>query len=229
MRFWGYGSAFNPAFGNTCAYFERERALFLIDCGELVFSQLFKREMLKKYENIYILITHTHADHIGSLGSVISYTYYVLGKQVTVIHPTPELWKILDLMGIDRAAYIRNETDRLSLLGLWIEAIPVKHASDIHCYGYLLSDDKKTIYYSGDSYEIPTSVLREFLNGHIDELYQDTTNQVSVHRSHFPLCELADVIPGELRNKVFCMHFTSDFSEEIKTLGFSNVMGLVEW
>lgn len=228
MKFWGYGSAFNPSFGNTCAYFEKDQALFLIDCGELVFKQLFQKEMLKKYENIYILVTHTHADHIGSLGSVISYSYYVLGKQVTVIHPVPELWKILDLMGIDRAAYIRNETDRWSLSGLWIEAVPVKHASDISCYGYLLSDGTKNIYYSGDSYEIPALILQAFLDGHIDELYQDTTNQVSAHQSHFPISELAKVIPKEFRSKVFCMHFTSDFSEKISALGFNNVIGLVE-
>ena len=56
----------------------------------------------------------------------------------------------------------------------------------------------------------------------IEKIYQDTTNKVSSHRSHFPLSELKELIPEELRAQVFCMHFGCDFSAEIEQLGFNN-------
>lgn len=224
LRFLGYGAAFHPVFGNTSAYFVKNRDLYLIDCGETVFHKLYERDMLTEYENIYVIITHRHADHVGSLGSLISYIYFVLGKKVTVIHPDTELQDFLDLTGIDRAAYTMNICMKTVIGGVMIEAIPVKHAEDMNCYGYLISDSGRTIYYSGDSYEIPKRILDTFLDGKIAELFQDTASKVSAHRSHLPLPELAGLIPPELRKQVFCMHFNCDFSDEIDEMGFNNVI-----
>lgn len=92
----------------------------------------------------------------------------------------------------------------------------------MNCYGYMIEDGGRRIYYSGDSYEIPEHVINGFLERRIEKIYQDTTNKVSSHRSHFPLSELKEVIPEELRAQVFCMHFSCDFSAEIEQLGFNN-------
>ena len=228
LRFLGYGAAFNPMLGNTSAYFEKDKNLYLIDCGELVFHKLYEKDLLNEYENIYVLITHMHADHIGSLGSLISYTYFVMKKKITVIHPNNKLVLLLDLTGIDRAAYNIKVCHEIEIDEISIQAIGVKHADDMDCYGYIITNNERTIYYSGDSYEIPEMVLKAFFNNEIDRIYQDTTEKVSAHRSHFPLEELAEIIPVGFRNKVFCMHFNSDFSESIYKLGFSDVTKLAE-
>lgn len=223
MKFLGYGAAYNPALGNTSAYFEKNEKLFLIDCGETVFSELFKRDILKKYEEIYILITHMHADHVGSLGSLISYSHAVLKKKVVVLYPDAALVAFLDMIGINRKSYTMLLTRETEIDGVSVEAIPVKHADNMGCYGYIISTGEKTIYYSGDSYELPEKILKGLFSGNIDEIFQDTTNKVSAHRSHFPISELSDVIPFEFRKKVFCMHFSCDFSDQIEQLGFNSV------
>ena len=87
LHFFGCGSAFNPAMGNTSAWFEMDGCLFLVDCGETVYELLMKRSNLREYRQIYVLLTHLHADHVGSLGSLISYNYCILGRKICVIHP----------------------------------------------------------------------------------------------------------------------------------------------
>lgn len=226
LNFLGCGSAFNPVYGNTSAYFTMGNRLYVIDAGESVFLKLYQKELLKQYEEITIFVTHMHADHVGSLPSVISYAYYVLGKTVQVVYPDGALWKLLDLMGIDHAAYHRIESSSFAADGLKVQAIPVKHADDIHCFGYVIECDGDTIYYSGDSYEIPEEILHGFYNREIGRIYQDTTEFRSDHRSHCSLEELEQYIPENLRKYVFCMHFTTDFTEKLKEKGFACVPGV---
>ncbi|MDU1136569.1 hypothetical protein [Enterocloster bolteae] len=52
LHFFGCGSAFNPAMGNTSAWFEMDGCLFLVDCGETVYELLMKRSDLREYRQI---------------------------------------------------------------------------------------------------------------------------------------------------------------------------------
>ena len=105
LHFFGCGSAFNPAMGNTSAWFEADGCLFLVDCGETVYELLMKRSSLREYRQIYVLLTHLHADHVGSLGSLISYNYCILGRKISVIHPRATVVELLRLMGIKDEFY----------------------------------------------------------------------------------------------------------------------------
>ena len=49
------------------------------------------------------------------------------------------------------------------------------------------------------------------------------TEFTSDHRSHCPLEELEECIPADLRRNVFCMHFTTDFTEKLKKKGFGYI------
>lgn len=121
LKFLGCGAAFYPVLGNTSAYFIKNNNLYLLDCGELVFHQLYERGMLTRYDRIYSIITHLHADHVGSLGSLISYTYFVLGKKVRVIHPEESVRQLLDLTGIDRKAYDFEPCTGMSVMGFYLK------------------------------------------------------------------------------------------------------------
>lgn len=223
IRFLGCGSAFNPTFGNTSAYFIKEKTLFLIDAGETVFSEIYKMKLLEESQKIVVIITHTHGDHVGSLPSIISYVYYVLGKKVCIIYPEESLTELLDLMGISREAYECRTDTNIKLEGVCVKAIPVKHEENIKCYGYILKGMGKTIFYSGDCYEIPQIIVDGFLKGDIDELYQDTAEFPSEHSSHCPLNKLESLFPIEVRKNIYCMHFSSDFYEKLENKGFNYV------
>ena len=87
INFLGRGSAFNPKEGNNAGYFIQNNELFLIDVGEDVFAKLIEFNILENIKKINVMITHTHSDHIGSLGSLVAYSYYVLNEPVNIILP----------------------------------------------------------------------------------------------------------------------------------------------
>lgn len=228
LHFLGCGSAFNPAYGNTAAYFCVGDALILIDCGEQVFQKIHEKHLIDGCERIYVFITHLHADHVGSLGSLISYAYFVQGKKPVVVHPEEGLIELLDISGIDRAAYIWERQHAENICGIQLIEVSVKHADDMKCYGFLIDEPLCRSYYSGDSYEIDEEILDKFLAGEIDFIYQDTCEFESQHKSHFPLTLLAQQIPEQERRRVRCMHFSNDFFEKLHKLGFDDVTGLME-
>ena len=57
LNFVGTGSAFNPAMGNTSAWFTCEERLFVIDCGASVFQHLWELQEIRNYDDIYVIIT----------------------------------------------------------------------------------------------------------------------------------------------------------------------------
>lgn len=87
LNFLGRESAFNPKEGNNSAYFIENKELFLIDCGEDVFGRIIKLNLFDGIDTVNLMLTHTHSDHIGSLGSLVMYSFYVLHKYVNIIIP----------------------------------------------------------------------------------------------------------------------------------------------
>ncbi len=218
LSFLGKGCAFYPLYGNTCAYFVHEKELYLLDCGESAFEQLYKKINLDEIERAYVIVTHLHADHVGSLGTMISYFFCVLHKPVYVIHPETTIVDLLTLEGIDKAGYEYCTRLPENGAGLSAEPIEVKHAEDMKCYGYLLRDSEECIFYSGDSAMMPEKVQKMFLAGEIDRIYHDTATQPSDHHGFYE--RLEEVIPVEKRGQVYCMHLDSPCEEMLMAKGF---------
>lgn len=227
LNFLGMGSAFNPDMHNSNAYFCTGRRFCLLDCGESTFGKIWNLPSMSTCDEVVVLITHLHADHVGSLGSLISYTHYVARKPITVMHPLDTVVRLLDLLGINRDCYhfIKlPEAEEYSLDGtISLKAIQVDHVPDMTCFGYLMKDAVESVYFSGDAKTIPAEILKGLEDGSISRLYQDTSIRESDHATHASLASLEGLLPRHLRGKVYCMHLDYDYRELLHSKGFGTV------
>ena len=222
-NFIGKGSAFYPPYGNTGAYMAVEDTLYLLDCGETAFDVLYRKVDLPSINTVYVILTHLHADHVGSLGTLISYFYCLRNIRIHVIHPETTVIRLLALEGLDGEAYEYSPLLGANPLGLKAAPVKVPHVDNMECYGYLLSDSTETIYYSGDASQIPRGIKEMFLSGEIARLYQDTSNHNSPNPTHCYYEKLAEEIPPEHRNRVYCMHLDGPCEELLMEKGFQIV------
>ena len=230
FNFIGIGSAFNTRLGNTSAFIKKGNSLFLIDCGGTTFHRIQELDLLKGIENLYIAITHTHPDHIGSLGEVIFYAYYILNIKPTIFYPRKSLLKdILTNIGVENIMYNLSSSNAVTIedkkLGqLGIEFINVSHVSTIPAYGIMVKYNDKLFYYSGDSNDIDKKIIDKLISGEIYRVYQDTSGLDYKDSNHLSLKKLCEKVPNNIRNKVFCMHLDKHIDkDEIKCNGFSVV------
>ena len=145
LQFLGIGAFCYPAFRNTSAYFVYKDNLIFLDFGETVFETVMKTLDLKAYLHIYIVLTHLHADHVGSLGTVLSYCNCILHQKPTLVHPQHNVCALLDLLGIVPSFYSYHATFQGLVEGVSIEAVEVQHAGDMRCYGYKIKSENAYI------------------------------------------------------------------------------------
>lgn len=218
LKFLGKGAAFYPKFGNTNAMFEIDKNLYFLDFGESAFDKVIKTVNLESYESICVILTHLHADHVGSLASFISYMYCILNRQILVVHPVDTVVKLLSLLGISKDFYkYSRELPQNSKFTICPHE--VEHANDMKAFGYVIEHNGEKIYYSGDAANIPEKVLNDFLAGKIKRLYQDTASHHSTSHCHYS--KLEELIPPSMRKQVFCMHFDDDYIDLLHNKGFS--------
>jgi len=239
LKFTGIGSALNTGLGNNTAFIKDRDTLFLIDCGSTTFDRVMRSGLLEGVEHIVVLLTHTHDDHIGSLGGLIAHGYYSMGElmvpNVTVYAPYDlKIGKILKSMGVEKEVYKLVQFDNANGYPLdhtsggfqiHFQAVPTRHVPELQCYGYLLTYLGKTIYYSGDSNFISPYILNMHKEGRIDYFYQDTCKADYKGNVHLSLRELEELIrPWDNRDRVYCMHLDKGFDRaEAEGKGFNVV------
>ncbi|MCM1991465.1 MBL fold metallo-hydrolase [Oceanirhabdus seepicola] len=230
LDFIGVGSAFNPKLGNNSAFIKKNKSLILIDCGGTVFERLQELNMLDEVDNLYIIVTHTHPDHVGSLGEVIFYLYNILKKKATIVFPNKEvIERFLSAIGATSKQYYLENNDIVKVddkeFGkIAIEFLPVSHVKTMPCYGFIMKIDDETFYYSGDSNNIEHRILEKLKKGEIDRLYQDTCGADYKGNAHMSLRKLKELISMEYRNKVYCMHLDEHITrKDIEESGFNVV------
>ncbi|AOR23502.1 MBL fold metallo-hydrolase [Clostridium taeniosporum] len=230
LNFIGIGSAFNTEIGNTSAFIRKDSSLILIDCGGTVFHRLQELNLFNRIENLYIIITHTHPDHVGSLGEVIFYSYYILKRIPIIFFPKKEVIEgFLISIGVSSEMYRLNsfeviDVNDMELGKLGIEFLPVSHVDTIPAYGFIMKLNEKSFYYSGDANNISSNVINKIVNGEIYRIYQDTCGLDYEGNNHLSLRKLCSIIPPKFRNKVYCMHIDKHITEkEIQDNGFNVV------
>ncbi|MBQ9908027.1 MAG: ribonuclease Z [Oscillospiraceae bacterium] len=153
LQFLGRGSAFADM--QNCAYFEEDGSLVLLDCPMSAFHVLRRRGIPQK--RIFVLVTHTHSDHVGGIPMLIHMARYISDAPVTVVAPSDEIaedlrYLIARLDGCDPAAYRIVTADTLDAAWL-IGAVPVQHAPALEgrCFGYRLRIGGNDVLYTGDA------------------------------------------------------------------------------
>ena len=228
LNFIGNGSAFNTELCNTSAFVKQDSSLLLIDCGGTVFHRLQELNLFDGLENLYIIITHTHPDHVGSIGEVIFYSYYILKHIPTIFFPNNGLLEgFLTSIGVSAEMYKLISSERIDVkdtqLGaLNIEFLPVSHVDTIPAYGFIMKLDGKVFYYSGDANNIRNKVINRILSGEINWVYQDTCGLDYEGNNHLSLRKLCHIVPQGFRDKFYCMHLDKHITEEeIRENGFN--------
>ncbi len=224
LRFLGRGSAFCP--DNNSAFFVDGTDLILLDLPMSSFHKLIGIGLkalgtdAEPIRHIYVLVTHTHSDHIGGIPMLAHYAYYMWDKlPVTVVAPDQtvagDLRFFMDrLEGCDPEAYTIITADAFSRVKA---VIPTEHTPQLsgRCFGYLLREGSQDIIYTGD-----TATLSPFIP-YLDQAAALYT-EVSTHRSpvHLYLEDVkAELIKvAEAGTPVYLMHLDDEVtvSEQIK-------------
>lgn len=222
IKFLGIGAAYYPAWGSNSAFFTLCDHLYLLDCGETSFQRISARPELQSCGGITVLVTHLHADHIGSLSTFAAYCMQVLNKPICIASPDDTLPHVLSLLGVTTDIYqFQRDFSRPFPGGLIVTPLRVNHAPEMECYGFFLSDSHNTVYYSGDANTLPAIVRERLAAGELSCVYQETTYEKGTHPSHCTLEQLCTLVPLEQRRKVVCMHFGADFRTAAESAGFS--------
>lgn len=227
LNFLGTGNAFNPNMGNTSAYFIDNDDLFLIDCGESVYHAIMNAGLLTNAKNIHLMITHTHSDHVGSLGTLVLYVYWVLGKTLKIILPVDAAYiknikTLLDIFGCLQEMYeIKTPKDYDAKYSNFktLRYIPTEHCPELDkAFGLIFKSKDDLTYYSGDTCSIDT--LKTLLSGEklLTVAYVDVGLNSPVHLS---IVELIELIPKKDREKIYCMHtIDKEFDKLLLDEGF---------
>lgn len=236
LNFTGRGAMLYPQEGNTAAYFEDEKGFFLIDCGEDVAAKLIRDGKLTKEKEYYVFITHTHSDHVGSLGTLQQYLYWCCGKKLNIVVSEQmkyrkEIQGVLDGFGLvpDTYQFVSEESldDKFKSFHS-IRFVRSNHGDvPIASCAIVINDELGNSLYTGDIAD--STIIKEFIdyNGknNIDQIYVDTS--LTPSPVHLSLQELKETIPESLKGKVNCMHINNArIIPEIKECGFHLVSPL---
>lgn len=232
LHFIGRGSAFYTKEKNTSAYFIEHDNLFLIDCGESVFSSLMENEILLNIQHVYVLISHTHSDHCGSLGSLGFYCQYVLHTKLNIIVPHHEAYvqdlkTLMSLYGNTSMAYqfiYEEEVDNLFQEFSSVRYEETDHDYGLTCFSFVFETPRGAVFYSADTRT--TDNIVRFMENHcvIDCMYMEATDLRIEGDVHLNIADLEPVIPMAMRSKIWFMHLRSETcADAVKSYGFQIV------
>ena len=218
LLFLGRGSAF--ADEHNSAFFVEDNELVLIDCPATSYQKV-KKMNWERYDNIYILITHTHGDHSGGVGTMLQYVWFAsyMKEKVTIVAPSAEVKEDLLLLlmrieGCEQEWFDIITADELNKKW-FVAAVPTIHVKplDGRCFGYHLNIHGNNVVYTGD-----TATLEPFkpLLKRGSFLYTEAAYYKSAVHLH-----LKEMLPEFIKLSdsgvhVYLMHL--DVEEEIKKM-----------
>lgn len=226
IKFLGIGSAWNIDEDNTSAYIKRDKKMILIDCGESIARKIIKEDVLSDIEELYILISHTHSDHIGSLGTLLFYSKYnkkilnriVLPKDEEFISNLKEYLRLVDIT--TEVEYVDEDFLKKELDLISFDILKANHVKNLPCYCFVLEDEESLIYYSADNNNI--DYIKKYIKYPNAQIYTEICNNPKLQDEHLLLQKLEEATDILERKKIFLMHINEVLSiNELKNKGFN--------
>ena len=217
LNFIGIGGATNIPLGGNCCYIKDNDNLLMIDACEEATKRLLDLNAFNDINNIYILVTHTHYDHIAGLGVLIWYSNFYLNIIPQIIYNDDTykqtLSDLLRITGVDEKffSFVREESLNLSFT---INMKPTPHSPNLKCFGIMFEDSNGKYYYSGDTNDY--KYIRELANDpSVKTIYSEVaTETYDVHIKYDDIKDLD-------KDKLVLMHFdTLDLYKRVKEDGF---------
>lgn len=257
-RFTGCGAGLNPAMGSNSAYIMTPSGgMILLECGESVFARMKDLSDFNRAEWLVIILSHTHSDHSGSLGTMVLYNHNVLNRPVSIIaggyRQKVEIRSLLRSFGVPddnynlvtnagmfrRAPYRYMKTIPDMSFSLMMEK--TKHVPQLACYSICLmkthSDKPHPIElaWSGDT-NCPEDVLSLLQLDPMPRIYLEVrADESDEHTSLSDIEDCLDILSEDnvrkkwtLRKQITLMHFDSvKTMREAANLGY-NIPKLVK-
>lgn len=152
FRFIGTGGAFDYLQGNSSAIVDLNGQRILLDCGFTVLPRLMQLQVFQTIDTV--LLTHLHDDHAGSLSALVFLNYYGFGRRTRLLVPDAEFQaEVSGFLAFTLKPEVQQYVEFLPLSAVpGIQALPTHHLHipGMLSYGYVFSDDHRTIVYSGD-------------------------------------------------------------------------------
>ncbi|MBR1984596.1 MAG: MBL fold metallo-hydrolase [Clostridia bacterium] len=210
LEFIGIGCSYALDLGGNCAYLKENEKLLLIDCCESATKKLVDKKAFEGVKEIIIAITHTHADHISGLGTLIWYCNFLLNIKPKIVRNSSSfentLKSILTLSGVSKKHYEFIDAKTTEVGGVKIQMMPTTHSPKLECYGVMFSDDFGLYYYTGDTNDFE-NIKKLALDKNVKKIYTEASNEsYGVHIAYKDLKTIK-------RDKLVLMHF-----EDIKLL-----------
>lgn len=229
LKFIGRGSAFNVAEGNNSAYYLNNlNQLLLIDCGESVFATIKQNNLFSNVKEIFVAITHTHSDHFGSLGSLALFAFFALKQKLNIILTGNKKQDNLIKFLLQNTGVTDNYVNYITCENFTEKMVDFKtfnfyltdHVQEIDAFCIVYETADGVTYYSADTNS--TELLEKYLKvENLDRIYMDTCLADYEGNVHVSLRRLLEVVPKELRHKVYAMHLdNAQLFEKLAEHGF---------
>jgi ribonuclease BN (tRNA processing enzyme) len=152
FTFLGTGGAFDVAYGNSAAIVEFKGHSILLDCGFTVYPVLRQHQLTSRVQ--YILLTHLHNDHTGSLANVLLHCHYFnTDCRPTILYPDDdfrdELYEFLRLQ-LQKPEKYADFIPLSELPGIMALDTYGQHAERLQTYAFIFEEGGERVVYSGD-------------------------------------------------------------------------------
>jgi ribonuclease BN (tRNA processing enzyme) len=168
IKFIGTGGAFDLEQGNSAALITLQGKTILLDCGNTVYTTLRRKNATENID--YVLLTHLHDDHAGSVSTFIFHQKFV-AQQRTKILCANDAFKqeLLAFLSFSQ----QNPQEHSDFLPLSAFPQPAKigcidttdsHFKGMPTFAYYFEDDTEILVFSGDTGD--ANVVYNFLENY---------------------------------------------------------------